>query len=396
MFKPKYLKQAKLLRKGVKKFLHYKEDLISPENMEAIEQHMVDFEAAVATKDKETIKADAKKLTTACEKAVKPSTSPGLRENLEVIFVAIVIAIGIRSYFVQPFRIPTGSMQPTLNGVIAKLHDPTSGAFEKPGFIGKFGQKVSEGRNYVDLTIPAGAEIDEIKEVTVLKFFTWTKIFYKDPKMEPESVYVSKKTLLDPVGNGGFGLEEKLRLVNKPRLEYADVKGERLKAHRPLNEPITIQGYFDTGDQVLVDKVSYHFRRPNRGEVFVFSTRDIHGITSPLPPGHSQHYIKRLVAVPNDLMEIKEDGGPLWINGELAEEEGIRRVSENENYGGYTLDRQRNMFNLQQLEDRQYMALGDNSANSADSRTWGPVKEENLVGPAMMVYWPFEHWGKIR
>lgn len=394
MFKPKYLKQAKLLRKGVKKFLHYKEDLISTENMETIEQRMVDFEAAVATRDKEAIKADAKKLTTACEKAIKPSSTPGLRENLEVIFVAIVIAIGIRSYFVQPFRIPTGSMQPTLNGVIAKLHDPADGAFKEPGFLKKFGQKVSEGRNYVDFTIPAGAEIDEIKEVTMFKFFTWTKIFFKDPSMEPESIYVSKKTLLDPVEGGGFGLRSKLGL----QFENAELR--RVKAHRPLNEDVTLQGYFDTGDQVLVDKVSYHFRQPNRGEVFVFSTRDIYGVQSPLPPGHSQHYIKRLVAIPNDLMELKEHRGPLWINGKPAEEEGIKRVSEDESYGGYTLYDERHQSNgpplYVQLEDRQYMALGDNSANSADSRSWGPVPEVNLVGPALMVYWPFEHWGKIR
>ena len=41
------------------------------------------------------------------------------------------------------------------------------------------------------------------------------------------------------------------------------------------------------------------------------------------------------------------------------------------------------------------MALGDNSYNSSDSRMWGSVPESNLVGPALMVYWPFEHWGNI-
>ncbi len=47
------------------------------------------------------------------------------------------------------------------------------------------------------------------------------------------------------------------------------------------------------------------------------------------------------------------------------------------------------------LADGRYMALGDNSYNSSDSRMWGSVPEPNLVGPALMVYWPFEHWGRI-
>ena len=51
---------------------------------------------------------------------------------------------------------------------------------------------------------------------------------------------------------------------------------------------------------------------------------------------------------------------------------------------------------LYQLGDGRYMALGDNSNNSSDSRMWGSVPQPNLVGPALMVYWPFEHWGLIR
>ena len=49
------------------------------------------------------------------------------------------------------------------------------------------------------------------------------------------------------------------------------------------------------------------------------------------------------------------------------------------------------------LGDKEYMAMGDNSPNSFDSRNWGPVAEKNIVGPALFVYWPFaNHWGVIR
>ena len=178
---------------------------------------------------------------------------------------------------------------------------------------------------------------------------------------------------------------------------------------------VIARGYVDTGDQVLVDKVSYHFRSPKRGEVFVFSTKDT-GITGvPVEQG-SQHYIKRLVGVPGDLLEVRDlpnpgavrtKPGELYINGERATEPGIVRVMDeypkthpktHEGYVSVLNNRLvRTEFDLTDLSDRRYVAMGDNSSHSADSRSWGTVPEVNVVGPAFVVYWPFKHhWGKIR
>ncbi|MEZ5430860.1 MAG: S26 family signal peptidase [Verrucomicrobiales bacterium] len=65
------------------------------------------------------------------------------------------------------------------------------------------------------------------------------------------------------------------------------------------------RGYVETGDQVIVDKFSYHWRRPQHDEVFVFNTRGIAGINVSSNEG-SQHYIKRLAGVPGDRVEIKD------------------------------------------------------------------------------------------
>ncbi len=409
MFKPKYLKQAKLLKKGVRKFLHYKEDVIEEETMGALQAKLSDFDEAVASKDKEAIKDGAKRLTRACEKAVPPSNSPGLRENLEVIFVAVIIAVGIRAYVVQPFRIPTGSMQPTLNGIIAYQHDAKiDGEFDRPGLFGRAFEKVTQGRTYVDFTIPAGAEIEAIEEVTQAKFFTWTKIHFKDPTMESLSPYVPIKTLIGDFRGSGFGLRAKLGLeFERGRgASGAVVETGRVVRHRAIEEDLVVRGYLDTGDQVLVNKVSYHFRPPKRGEVFVFNTRSITGIRIDNPAHGSQHYIKRLTGLPGDILEIERQsdskvGGPLYVNGSPAEEPQIRKVWED--YPGYVwVDRHTAADGKFRFElaaepgDRRYMAMGDNSANSSDSRMWGGVPEQNLVGPALMVYWPFEHFGRIR
>mgnify|MGYP001826123973 FL=1 len=158
----------------------------------------------------------------------------------------------------------------------------------------------------------------------------------------------------------------------------------------------------------MVNKFSYHFRRPKRGEVFVFNTRGISGITLDNQAQGSQHYIKRLCGVPGDTLGIEKDDPRLYVDGEPAKDAMIERVwaDEEAGYRGYMFvpgvppewmhgehSASRRSY---PLADGEYMALGDNSYNSSDSRMWGVVPEQNLVGPALFVYWPFEHWGRIR
>ena len=399
MFRPRYLKRAKLLRKGVRKFLSYKKDLLSEEDKEKIEDKLETFERAVSEKDKELVKLTAKELTSICEKTVKSPRNPIIRENLEVIFVAIIIAIGIRSYCLQPFRIPTGSMQPTLNGIICDVHDPDKDPkYSKPSLIKTAWDKFSQGRTYVDIRIPKGARIEKFQEVTKFKFFTSTRIYFENENLESIKVSVPLKNLFQEKNRGGLGLRSALNIgrssnFSNGRMDVYWVNGN----HVPIEKDFVLQGHCDTGDQVLVNKMSYHFRKPSRGEVFVFNTKGIVGIGGGMK---SQHYIKRLCGVPGDELEIRQNGGPLYVNGKLATEFGIVRVSEE--YDGYTITRRitgapdRRGLNEVSLQEEQYFALGDNSDDSADSRMWGTVPEQNLLGPGLMVYWPLEHWGRIR
>jgi signal peptidase I len=164
------------------------------------------------------------------------------------------------------------------------------------------------------------------------------------------------------------------------------------------------RGYVDAGDHVFVDKVSYNLHSPTRGEVFVFSTRGISRIEQMLTQQGvegSQFYIKRLTGLPGDTLRIESPR--LFVNGQEAQEFGPRRVmSATGGYGGYSNPSPADARYLTSPEatftipSEHYFAMGDNSYNSFDSRYWGPVPQDNLMGRGLFVYWPFlPHFGFV-
>jgi signal peptidase I len=401
MFAPKWKKEAKLLHKGAKKFLHYKRDLLKPDRIDEIESRRADLLDAIKAGDKGKADEASKQLRATCEQALPHfPVQHAWEENVEVMFVALVVALGLRAYVIQPFRIPTGSMQPTLNGIT--IENDQGPDFKKP-WLGQQGwELVTRGRSYRNIVAKNDAQVVGVRDKSWF-LFTRTEVTFSDGSR-----------IKIPAAEG-----ETWNLLTDPPPPGSD---RRMAKRYRKGDPI-LRGWVDTGDLVLVDKVSYHFRRPNRGEVFVFDTRGIptSGISQGAMGGQDggTHYIKRLGGVPGDTLEIRPPN--LWINGVIAKEPGFVRVMESQGLfaksnnapPGYELasDRQSNhprplgelgdQFHLRDQAApgmREYAALGDNTGNSLDSRYWGPVKEFNLAGPALFSLWPFTtgHWGFIR
>lgn len=137
-----------------------------------------------------------------------------------------------------------------------------------------------------------------------------------------------------------------------------------------LVEGSSMEPSFHDGQRLMVEKVSYRFGEPKRGDVVVFR----------YPSDPRRKFIKRIIGVPGDEITIKN--GFLHINGQRLEEDYINGPT----YGTYSAP----TFGPVLVPDGHYFVLGDNRRNSDDSRypDVGFVPRKNLVGRALFVYWP--------
>src|SRR6202163_1078166 len=344
MFTPRYVKHSKLLLRHAQKYLRYKRDILDPETYDAIGADIRRLHAALRQGDRKQIEDRAEALDAQLHKLAPVTWESHWRENCEVILVAIVVAVGIRSYFLQPFKIPTGSMQPTLNGIIG--HPSTATA---PNILRQIGEFIMLGRNYIDVVSRQNDQVLQIEQKKFLFFFTFSRLICQHQKF---LVYVPPETLIHDF----------------------NVFPERVCRR----DEIIARGAVDTGDQVFVDKLSYNFVKPHRGDVFVFRTNHILGIRED-PETGAPFYIKRLAGLPGDTLRI--DPPRLYVNGRIAEGFGFARVMAAKlRYRGYALGRDYLSESTHSfvVPEHGYFAMGDNSYNSYDSRYWGPVPEENL------------------
>ena len=133
------------------------------------------------------------------------------------------------------------------------------------------------------------------------------------------------------------------------------------------------------GDNLIVDKLSYRFRDPERFDIIVF----------PFQYQTNTYYIKRIIGLPGETVQIMEDGS-IYINGEKMEESYGREVIQPETIG--------RAAEPIVLGEDEYFVMGDNRNNSSDSRKdiVGNIKREDIIGKAWLRIWPLSDFGVLK
>jgi len=126
-----------------------------------------------------------------------------------------------------------------------------------------------------------------------------------------------------------------------------------------------------TGQFLIVSRLSYKFNSPQRGDIIVFD----------FPGNPADDYVKRVIGLPGDTVTIQE--GQLFINSNRLGEPYLRDERVMPTQGRWV------------VPQGSYFVLGDNRAHSSDSRSWGMLPEDAIIGKAWLSYWPPQDWGAI-
>lgn len=389
-------------------------------DLEALIANRKELEDLMRQKDFDLKEVDAsseklEKLLRKCGGKIYPRTF--WIENVEMLLVASILAISIRSFFIQPFQIPTNSMWPTYSGMQFELFTEET---PRPGLIQEGIRKLRfwckryqiRASNDGELLIPVFSPNDRkggpgLVRYSVVRGKKWGFLneiqrqytFYLDG--QPINIRVPVDFSLDDiVQKRWFSSSSPFFHTYKEQFESGDViwdpkLGTLIKADARVRKGDSVLD-FDilSGDMLFVDRFSYHFIKPKVGDPIVFRTKDIPGLMGPDGRVSDKYYIKRLVGISGDVLEVKPP--TLYRNGEpISGSIAFDKNSDQEGlYPGYTAQKRLALGEQEIIPEGFYYAMGDNSPFSEDSRMFGFVPEKALVGKALFIYYPFgERWG---
>ena len=373
----------KSLRKHIatlRSFRHTDDDILSAEAQQEIDA-LLERGGKISLDPAPEICREWEKSVAAVLKKYNPHSS--IREILDILAVALMVAFGIRALFFQPFKIPTSSMQPTLYGIHYIDREKAVAADGVSPLLGKFG-------NLADYLLFASRRAD----------LNLNSAVRMGNELYPIKEKIIFNSTLLPLGAQG-----RVVLPGTPD-KVADYAG--LYPGKTLFGKIA-DGYLSDGDHLFVNRLSLHWREPRRGDVMVFATEGICGPNGERPSEGGDYYIKRLVGMPLDTLKIadnvllvKEHNSDKFVPVYELAGNMKKLYSGKGGYQGHSNSIPGASNFLRHSGDEFvvppdcYFMLGDNTRFSADSRVWGAVPRKNLIGRPAIIFWPFSRrWGTV-
>jgi len=405
-FAPRSVRRRRVLMEYERAFLRrfrFDRDLLSPEKRQQAEAAVARVRAArTGEENVEDIEAFLQSVESEFVAVFPARTGGWVREYFEVFVVVLAIVFGFRALFLQPFKIPTGSMQPTLFGI---HFIPEPDLRQVPGPVSRFFDYLHYSRRYVDAVVEKSGWLESVRRDPGPKI----------PVLRGVARYLFPGTIVRIAGidyhlpgapENVVGYCKHLRAAIESRSQDAPGTADVLFFQKG---EVLARGYLMLGDHLFVNRLRYPFSEPRRGDITVFHTDGIQDTDGRPLSASGHYYIKRLVGLPGDTLRIGADHR-LYLRKKGESEFRLvdasispafpRLYSFKGGYHGYGhfpgstyLRTPRDTFTV---PPDTYFMLGDNSENSKDSRFWGTVPRRNLVGTAFFVWWPYSRrWGPV-
>jgi len=409
------------LRKGsellgiVRKHYHHQRDVLPEKNVAELRHGMEIYEAKLRdpSVSAEALKTASTEFEDLAHRWLKPYPFASYRDNFESFLGTAVLVFAFKTFFATPMEIPTGSAQPTYYGITS-----------------------DDLRDRPEVKIPKGPQA---------WWERWIKgtTYYEVIAQEDGSLRgVSEPRKQLALGRIGFGKQVDVIVGNRAyKVAWAPESAARhlclvddaargpVKTSFKQGEPI-VRCRVRSGDRLFVERFTYNFRRPRRGEYFVFQSTGM-----PAPVTQGTHYIKRLIAMGGERVRIGNDRH-VYVNdrGLGTNDPGFEKIyafdpsqppadsvysghvngvvyrdaliaqarlrngaitpamaeSHARNVVPYFYDERATFV----VGTNRYLGFGDNTMNSSDGRQWGDVPREKVIGKSWFVMWPFtERWG---
>jgi signal peptidase I len=399
-----------------RKVLAYRQDLCSPEERLNLKEAQRQLETQLLYRNAEG--CTPQQLAASCQALEDLLRAHGGKlypqsfwsENVETLLVASILALGIRVFFFQPFKIPTNSMYPSYAGMCPHVYSPHTAG---PSWLQRGWRWLQHGAKHYHIPSPApgspvGVPLFNAQERAAglgwVRFrWVYTRRWGLLRTQQREyTVYVNNTPVSLRVP-AEFSLDEVvLRTFFPAKASFEEVlltlPGQShhglcsslfpvLQAAAPAGKSLL---RFDilTGDMLFVNRLAYHFTSPKVGEPIVFRTKNIWQMRQSDGSPEDKYYIKRLAGLPGDTLGIAEP--TLYHNGRPAQGAFAfgANASTQHGYSGYRAQGLLGPGHTYTVRKGAF-CLGDNSGHSLDSRFWGEVPRKDIVGRACFIFYPF-------